>query len=374
MRRANLCNSMSDEEANLPSAKECQKRVEQFVELTQTDEMMAQFYLQDRDWSVERSVQAFFDEKTNAANVDTRGGDSSVESVSDDDTDGSPPSNKKSKPSTGGDAGVSSDSHPPGNSMKDLSFITWNIDGLGEKNRKERTKAVIQTVLERNPDVVFFQEVIPETLAWLKAALDSKYLFGNGEEGAGYFTAVLLKRSTVYRDSIQVIEFPDTVMGRDLTLVEADIADNKFLFINTHLESTKDFASVRMEQLKRAFGHMSKADARRTVILAGDLNIRDKEVASVGLPDKVQDVWVATGSRKEVEHTWDTLRNTNTEIPGKFKPRMRFDRVYLRPSDGDNVKPEHFGLVGIQKVVGHQVFPSDHWGIYCVFKLLKLSK
>ena len=96
---------------------------------------------------------------------------------------------------------------------------------------------------------------------------------------------------------------------------------------------------------------MSKADARRTVILAGDLNIRDKEVASVGLPDKVQvrksgiisrqssfclnnqlrqDVWVATGSRKEVEHTWDTLRNTNTEIPGKFKPRMRFDRVYLR--------------------------------------------
>ena len=60
--------------------------------------------------------------------------------------------------------------------MKDLSFITWNIDGLGEKNRKERTKAVIQTVLERNPDVVFFQEVIPETLAWLKAALDSKVL------------------------------------------------------------------------------------------------------------------------------------------------------------------------------------------------------
>ena len=43
-----------------------------------------------------------------------------------------------------------------------------------------------------------------------------------------------------------------------------------------------------MEQLKRAFGHVSQADTRRTVILAGDLNIRDKEVASVGLPDKVQ--------------------------------------------------------------------------------------
>ena len=36
----------------------------QFVELTCTDEMLAQFYLQDRDWNVERSVQAYFDEKT----------------------------------------------------------------------------------------------------------------------------------------------------------------------------------------------------------------------------------------------------------------------------------------------------------------------
>ena len=68
-----------------------------------------------------------------------------------------------------------------------------------------------------------------------------------------------------------------------------------------------------------------------------------------------KDVWVATGSRKEVEYTWDTLRNNNTEIPSKFKPRMRFDRVYLRPSNAGDVKPEHFGLIGIEKVPGHQV-------------------
>ena len=68
-------------------------------------------------------------------------------------------------------------------------------------------------------------------------------------------------------------------------------------------------------------------------------------------------MWVATGSRKEVEHTWDTLRNNNLEIPSKFKPRMRFDRVYLRPpsQSGLSVKPEHFGLVGIQKVPGQQM-------------------
>ena len=58
-----------------------------------------------------------------------------------------------------------------------LSFVTWNLDGIAEKNRKERTRSVVQTILERSPDVVFFQEVIPETLAWLKAALDTRQEF-----------------------------------------------------------------------------------------------------------------------------------------------------------------------------------------------------
>jgi len=275
---------------------------------------------------------------------------------------------KEEKPSAG--------SKPPKDT---LTFISWNIDGLSKKGLKERTQSVIQIVLERNPDIIFFQEVIPETLSWLKTALDIKYLFGQGgmddhTAPDSYFTVVLLKRSTVYRESLEVIGFEDSVMARDLTLVEATIDGRSFLLINTHLESTKDFATVRMDQLKRAFNHMSKANSSKTVIMAGDLNIRDSEVSKVGLPDNVQDMWVATGSRKEVEHTWDTLRNTNVEIPSKFKPRLRFDRVYLRPSQSKDIKPEHFGLVGIQKVPGHQIFPSDHWGIYCVFKLLKKVK
>jgi len=344
---------MSDDDSNIPSAQECQKRVEQFVELTCTDEMLAQFYLQDRDWNVERSVQAYFDEKTAKTEA------SSQNSDDDDDESSSGKKSKQDEPET-------------------FSFVTWNLDGIADKNRKGRTQAVIQVILQRSPDIVFFQEVIPETLAWLKTALDTRYLFGNGgDEKAGgnnYFTAVLLKRSVVYRDSFQVVEFEGTLMARDLSIVEAQIGDKKLLLINTHLESTKDFANVRMEQLKAAFNRVKNAPSSASVIFAGDLNIRDSEVAKVGLPENVQDVWVATGSRKEVEYTWDTLRNNNTEIPSKFKPRMRFDRVYLRPSNAGDVKPEHFGLIGIKKVPGHQVFPSDHWGLYCVFKMLKKLK
>ena len=38
------------------------------------------------------------------------------------------------------------------------------------------------------------------------------------------------------------------------------------------------------------------------------------------------DVWEQLGSRKEVEHTWDMQRNTNLEMPGKWKPRLRSHR------------------------------------------------
>ena len=53
----------------------------------------------------------------------------------------------------------------------------------------------------------------------------------------------------------------------------------------------------------------------RVSILAGDLNLRDAElVASGGLPDRTVDVWEKCGARKEVQYTWDMMRNTNLQV------------------------------------------------------------
>ena len=63
------------------------------------------------------------------------------------------------------------------------------------------------------------------------------------------------------------------------------------------------------------------------MLFGGDLNMRDSELAGLGgLPAGVRDVWEQLGSRKEVEHTWDMQRNTNLEMPGKRKPRLRSHR------------------------------------------------
>ena len=110
-----------------------------------------------------------------------------------------------------------------------------------------------------------------------------------------------------------------------------------------------------------------------TAILGGDLNIRDSEISSLnnneGLPASIIDVWEHLGRRKDVQYTWDTLRNTNVQIGGKFKPRMRFDRVLLRKGKEDLVTAKSFNLIGIQKVPGTQLFASDHWGILVQFDL-----
>lgn len=48
--------SGDNEDENLPSAAECEKRCQSFADITGTDTALAMFYLQDRNWNVEVSL------------------------------------------------------------------------------------------------------------------------------------------------------------------------------------------------------------------------------------------------------------------------------------------------------------------------------
>ena len=52
----------------------------------------------------------------------------------------------------------------------------------------------------------------------------------------------------------------------------------KLALLNTHLESTADYAQERMRQLNIIFNRMNNIEDSRNVIIAGDFNLRDKEV------------------------------------------------------------------------------------------------
>lgn len=93
-----------------------------------------------------------------------------------------------------------------------------------------------------------------------------------------------------------------------------------------------------------------------------------------------------------LQWTWDTMRNTNKQMSGTYKPRCRFDRVYFRPATSKAAQwvaiPKFFGLIGLQKIASYQCFPSgtflfpikiisyfiisliiiiDHWGLLMDF-------
>lgn len=367
---------VSDED--IPDVETCQQRVEQFAQITGTDEACAQFYLQDRKWDLERSVNAFFEVKASAGISLMEDHDSKAPEIiiNIDQTVAQqlatiPPVALPLPPQAirpVSHRNLQSSIKPP----PEMTFITFNIDGLNPHNLKKRTKAVCVIIFENSPDVVFLQEVIPQTFSYIENKLPEYKCIASG--GGEYFTATLIRRFTTYYDSHKVIEFPSSCMGRNLLVTEAHIGPLKLTLLNTHLESTAEHAAERVRQLQRSFKEVMATPKDRVVIFAGDLNLRDKEVDLIGgLPTGVIDLWVAGGSRKECRYTWDMTRNTNTELPGRFKPRRRFDRAYLRQSLPSTLRPKFFGLIGLEKISGTQSFPSDHWGIMVHFDILDPS-
>jgi tyrosyl-DNA phosphodiesterase 2 len=244
-----------------------------------------------------------------------------------------------------------------------LVFVTWNIDGLDQRNLRKRTKAVCKILELEAADIVFLQEVVPETFSYLESKLPGyQCLAGRGSQD--YFVATLLRRGRVYLDSHSVLDFPSSRMGRHVLAAEAHCGSVKLRLLNTHLESTAEHKEERTDQLRRCLGRLAEGPGAASV-LAGDLNMRDAELAAVGgLPARATDVWEACGARQEARYTWDMQRNDNLQANfGKFRPRCRFDRIYLRDSEPGSVAASEFGLVGLQRITGTQAFPSDHWGL-----------
>ena len=97
-------------------------------------------------------------------------------------------------------------------------MISWNIDGLEQKNLGKRTEAVVKTIKESSADIVFLQEVIPETFSYLESKLTGYECIAAKQEN--YFVATLVRRGRVYVDKHKVVDFPTTRMYRHVLAVQ----------------------------------------------------------------------------------------------------------------------------------------------------------
>lgn len=343
--------SEDNEDENLPSAAECEKRCQSFADITGTDTALAMFYLQDRNWNVEIAVNAFFEESNQDATAQNQGTKRGLSESANPEA-----SSKQIK--------LADDDPEPDR----IRLLSWNIDGLDKPSAEKRTKEICNIIKKENPQAVLLQEVTPMTLPILQQNCPGYRVIPAGS--TEYFTAIMLKNGQVTFKGKEIQPFENTVMMRNLLSVQCQIKGKPFSVMTSHLESTKDFGEERKRQLKQCFEAVKAEPAGQNVIFGGDLNLRDKELTAIGgIPGGMCDVWEATGSRKECLYTWDMTRNTNL-VFDKFKPRCRFDRLYLRHSNPGTIKPVYFELIGLEKIKSCGKFPSDHWGLLTHYDII----
>ncbi|XP_065904770.1 tyrosyl-DNA phosphodiesterase 2-like [Dysidea avara] len=253
-------------------------------------------------------------------------------------------------------------------SKKTLKLVTWNIDGLDPKNGYERTIAVCEKVREIKPDVLFFQEVIPMSWDTLTSYLSEYQHFCQSNTLPYFHTIAVHKDRLEVVGDVAITDFPNSQMLRHLLHCQVKFHGLQLHLFSSHLESTSKEGPERKRQLHEAFNQMATLRSEGEIsIFGGDLNLRDKEVKAVGIPDRAVDLWEACGSSKEYEYTWDISTNDNLTWEFPNKPRMRFDRLYLCPADDQKIKPQKFSLIGTDRVISIGRFPSDHYGIYTEF-------
>lgn len=250
-----------------------------------------------------------------------------------------------------------------------MTLVSWNVDGLNKNHLHQRISAVCSLTLGLDPDVIFFQEVIPEIEADIRSWFP-QYLYIPGDSH-GYYVATLLKKDTVRCNSHSVVEFHSSKMERHIVLAQTTINNRDVALLNTHLESMGYSSEVRKVQLRKCFRQCKKESAEKTVIFGGDLNLRDHEVGACGGPPAgVEDVWVVCGSDPDSCYTWDMTHNDNLGFDGRNNARLRFDRVYIRHSQPAAFVPASFQLIGQKRLPAEQCFPSDHWGLAIQFRCL----
>ncbi|TMS18268.1 Tyrosyl-DNA phosphodiesterase 2 [Larimichthys crocea] len=358
-----MASTSDSDKASVSNVEESRARLcDEFAAVAGTDSAVAQCYLAENEWEMERALNSFFE-----ADMER------VFAVEDSPERETSPKAKRAKveeKSSGGCIDLTGDSpasaHKP--SEEDdgkLSMISWNVDGLDEVNLAERARGLCSFLVLYTPDVVFLQELIPPYVQYLKKRAVSYLIIEGGEEG--YFTGMMLKKARVKFLESEIITYPTTQMMRNLLVAQVDFKGQKLTLMTSHLESCKGHAGERMKQLQVVMQRMREAPNDVTVLFGGDTNLRDTEVAKVGLPSSVCDVWERLGKQEHCRYTWDTKANSNKTVP--YVSRCRFDRIYFRPATKEGIphlSPDHMALVGLEKLDCGR-YTSDHWGIYCSF-------
>ncbi|CAF4984541.1 unnamed protein product [Rotaria sp. Silwood1] len=221
--------------------------------------------------------------------------------------------------------------------------------------------------------IIGLQEMTKNTLQQLasQSFVRERYYLSDidGRTFNSWYGVVLLIDIRLHISNINLIDFPQSTMGRRLILAEIKLDQNETVRIGTvHLESldNKEQRSCQLDICLKEFNHSSGS-----FILMGDFNFRGDDQENIDQFNRLQkwiDVWTYLMDSHNHGYTFDTEINLMTKIHCKTSDRSRYDRIILL---SQTIVPTDIQIIGNQSIDNQEhlhVFPSDHFGLTALFE------
>jgi len=296
-----------------------------------------------------------------------------------------------------------------GNSLR---LLTYNVfSGLDEKYSKERRSETVKLILELNLDIICLQEATTDFINELNS--DKRYhIYSKQEslnvdekeivESSGYLAIlskfeikekILLYKGGYYDDGIlKVILNTQDFLGFDLCIYNVHLSGGTY---DKPVDVILTKRIRRMLELDILNQDLRNSEDKCQCIIMGDFNSDANSIESFPnnpykFDEKELHVFpeVRFYPSRQVENIKDMWSNLRPNDPGftedteknsfrKYlkknqKRQARYDQVYYKKCI--EIQPKTISLVGTESI-GKQddviLFPSDHFGVFCEFTIIK---
>jgi len=247
--------------------------------------------------------------------------------------------------------------------------------GLQKKNFNIRAEGLFKILEELSPDMICLQEIIPN---WIRLVVQLEWARKNyylsdmtGSTTFPYGVMMMIRRNNgLIIPNLRLHEMPSN-MGRrfleaSFPFVNKEVTDSTDskeskaeLCVGTvHLESLNN-SEFRVAQMESIFPILEeKSDVH---LLMGDFNFGPNKLSY-----PKENTLLTKQKKKGWCDTWEILKASGSD------PMYRIDRIIYRNSSLEfDLVPELIHWIGNTEIKGvpRGIYPSDHYGLYSVFKI-----
>ena len=256
-----------------------------------------------------------------------------------------------------------------GDIIMKLKIVTYNLrsiwKGDGINGFIHRAGMIFDKINKELPDIIAFQEAIPEHINFLKTAFPQYHFTGHGREegydGEGVFTAILRETMMeVGNETVWISPTPYIIASKfekqsgcsracNITQVRNRKTGNLYRIFNIHLDHA--FAEARVEGMKCVLDFVDRKNSELSVptVILGDFNAEpgDEEIEIINNHGKYSDITA------HIPYTFHNYGNMQTKI----------DYIYISDDIKNNLKS-----VYIWDDVDNGIYLSDHYPVCAEFE------